>query len=115
MEENQMCVADSDIFSTQVRRVEVRGKTYFVHELEWASEAIDFRALGEDGALGLLVNSVRDERGQPVWKQEDIPALRKFSRVRLHELVKAALDVNGFNSEINDEKLPAQTSTQSFN
>lgn len=115
MDSSETKVRGEDIFSTQRKEVTVKGQTFFVHELDWAADAIDLKMDGNNGMLMLLIGSVKDAEGQPVWTAKDLPKLRTFSRVRLFELVKAALAVNGFNADDSDEKLPAQMSTQSSN
>lgn len=46
--------------------------------------------------LQLLVASVVDDAGQPVFTADDIPALREAAGRKVDKLVEAVLDVNGY-------------------
>ena len=46
--------------------------------------------------LKLVVKSVIDDVGNPVFTNEDLPALNASSNVSLDKIVSAALEANGF-------------------
>jgi len=58
----------------------------------------------EVGNLNLLVACARDEQGEPVFTQEDVPKLKKMGSVKMRKLLTAALRVNGYWLEDNEKK-----------
>ena len=71
--------------------------------------AADVSALSEDGdsAWKMVVYSTFDADNQPLFKLEDIPALKATARTRMKPLVDAVMRVNGFDSEYEAKKSEA--------
>jgi hypothetical protein len=113
-EVNTEKVTDSEIFAPAWKEIVIRGRTYVVHELEYAARVEELRDQ-EDGMLFMLAECVRKPDGTQVWGKDDIPAMRKFSRTQMVKLINAALEVNGYDGKANEEKSSAQPSTPSIN
>jgi hypothetical protein len=111
---NDSNVVDQDIFAPAWKEVVIRGKTYIVHELEYAAQVEQLKDQ-EDGMLFMLIECVRKPDGGALWSKDDIPAMRKFSRTQMVKLINAALEVNGYDGSSNEEKSSAQSSTPSIN
>jgi len=79
-------------------RFELAGKTLVARELASAADVAAF-ADNEDLAYKLLVRCVFTEAGEPVFTDEDIPALKASAKSRLAPATRAVNRVNGFDVE----------------
>ena len=71
-----------------------------VRELETAADVAAFQD-GGDMAYKLLVRCTFDAEGASAFTDDDIPAIKRGSKVRLAGLIAAVIRVNGFDAEDN--------------
>lgn len=111
--------ADWEVLAPQKKVVELRGKSYLVREMEYASDAARLKGDDNEGMLYMLTQCVFTPEGKPVFAPKDetpaalddlIQRMKKLSRPMLNFLIDAALDVNGWNSVTNAAKPDAQPS-----
>ena len=77
---------------------ELGGRKLFARELASAADVAAF-VDNEDLGYKLLVRCVFDEAGNPVFTDEDIPALKASAKSRLAPALRAVNRVNGFDVE----------------
>lgn len=87
-------------------RVQFNGQTVIVRELECAADMGVFEDK-QDSNWKLLVRSVFDENGEPVFTDADIPMLKRRSLRKMAPLVDVIQRVNGMDLEARTKKLPA--------
>lgn len=80
-------------------RVTVGGKPLVIRELECAADVPDTSGTVLDFSLALIVRCVKDEDGNAVFTDADIPKLKRAGRKRMGPLINAVLRVNGFSGE----------------
>jgi hypothetical protein len=84
-------------FAPQEERIEVAGRKLVVRELTAAADTAAFHD-NVDMSWKLLVRCVFDGKGNPVFTDDDIPALKKSGKVKLKPVSDAVLRVNGYNT-----------------
>jgi hypothetical protein len=100
--------------------VEGYGAIHFrqlsVDEVDAIRKQIKARQAKDGGAaeddpfgLNLVLVSVVDAAGAPIFDASDMPALKKSANGAIDELVGKALEVNGFR-KVGDEKKPSSPS-----
>jgi hypothetical protein len=82
----------------QKEAVEFLGKTLYVHELDCAADIPSGGGAVEIN-LRMMVLCTRDDKGELVFSDEDLPRLRKSSRRKIMPLLDAVMRVNGFDAK----------------
>lgn len=82
----------------QEKQVTVEGVVLTVREMDSAADTEAFRD-NVDMSWKLLVRCTYDADGKLVFTDEDIPRLKKSSKVKLAPLTDAVLRVNGYKAE----------------
>lgn len=59
-------------------------------------DACKDEATKADFGFRMVISSVVDDQGEPLFKEADLPELRASAQSRIGELVSAVMDANGF-------------------
>lgn len=79
-------------------RITVEGESLIVREMGTAADAQAFRD-GKDATYKFIVRCVFDAEGNPVFTDEDIPALKRASKLKMAPIISAVNRVMGFDLE----------------
>ena len=89
------------------------GGDVFVSEMsaqtrdQWEQKLIDSKEKGQgitNGRATLIVVTVVDEKGNPIFTEKDIPEIGKLSAMSLDKIISAAQKLNGLEVSIEDIK-----------
>ena len=89
----------AEFIKAREERITIAGTTFVVREL---SSAVDLAVAGKDKDdiyYRIVVRSVFSEKGEQALGDEDIPALKGGSKIKLAPLYEAVNRVNGLNVE----------------
>lgn len=79
-------------------KVAIGGVELVVRQMPTAADTEALRD-GQDALYKFIVRCAFDADGQPVFTDDDIPALKAAAKTAMLPLIKAVSDVNGFGSE----------------